>query len=485
MNRSGLVASVILLIAVTAGLVFWMTRERLIDVRTVQLPPPTDPVRKDSDSAAKSAEFDPIPAAPEPTAFTYVVDGHEHAISMKDYESIRHRLSMYADLDYAEPVGDYDVFEFVLGSYDVRDSGIALTDAEVRADYARLFETDDFEEKLKSYLELNKVSRAEFDFIVRGRVAGRKLLAILGSSGMCSDRETQDEIGAFSTQYNLAYVRFEAASYRANFPGLPPDQVNARAFKQCHDETQRVKDEIKALNDAMCKSQIDAIANEEADLAEKEIVSKGNITPDDAESIRRQHREAATAKADLVKLDNGGKAFDQYTKEKQLVVEETGWFSLPSPLKPVLPANANFFQSHALATRLVKGRFGGVYDDDPTACYLAKKIDERTVEVKPTTAEIIRGRYRWSHRHSFKRELTLRYPALMRKYQCTTVELGTTPGTIAGGPAGGTTRKNPASANLPKGVPDQGEDPSREFDEEKGPPKRTTPSASDSPKEPK
>src|SRR5262249_26503948 len=144
---------------------------------------------------------------------------------------------------------------------------------------------------------------------------------------------------------------------------------------------------------------------------------------------------------------------------------------LPSPLKPQLPPNAHFFQKHGLATRLLVGQSGGVYEDSPNGCYLARKLGERNAAANPTDAELIRGRYRWSHRNGFKRELTQRYPALIHKYQCTPVKLGASSGATPGpAPKSGGASADPSGSSpptkkrtltsppLPTGVPDSQHD---------------------------
>jgi hypothetical protein len=480
MNRSGFLASIVLLLAIGAGAAFfWWSRGRdnpSLDHKSA-LPPPVDRVVNERpttppDSTSTSGSAVPAPEVDD-VAFTYVADDVTHSVSMKECDSLRHRLQMYADLDYAQPASDYDVFEFVLGSYEIRDFGVAVTDDEVKADYARLFETDEFEDKLTTYLQLERVNRADFDWIVRGRIAARKLASLLGSSAVCCDAQTFEEIAGFGTQFKLDFIHFDAAPFRAQFSNLPPDKANEEAFKLCRKAADEVKNAIRSLNDEHCKSEAEGISKQEDTDAESEIAAKPDATDAEKDSIRGRHRDAATNRIEMMKRSRSGKAYEEVAKQKDLTIDESlDWFGLPSPLKPQLPPDAHYFQKNGLATRLLVGQFGGVYEDKPNGCYLARKTGERNAGASPSTAEIVRGRYRWSHRNGFKRELTLRYPALMHKYQYAPVKLGSSPEAIPGGPgtkgsgapsdpqAPVTPPKKKAmkSSPLPDGVPDSQHD---------------------------
>jgi hypothetical protein len=425
MGRGSLLASVVLVLAIAAGIFFWLSQEEPSDgvaippIRASQPPAGAPTVRSEQPRAG-------VTPGNVPVAFTYVADGREIQVLQRDFDGLKKRIMMYNDLDFAQQGEDYDVFEFVFLAHDVRDAGIQITEEEIRADYARLFDAEEYEDRLQSYLEFHQVSREDFDEVVHGQIASHKLKTILRETGVCCDKEIYDEIAGYETQFRLAYVGFPAAAHREEFKDLPPHEADEKAMERCKTEAQSIKKAIGELNDELCRDEISAIEQEETAKGEQEIRDNGVTDAADAEKIRERHRAAAKQRTHLHKLAMSGRAFDRVMEARGLQVLDTGWFSPPSPLRPNDPPGKLFFQRYTLPTRLQKEQSGGVYEDkEGLECYLAKKIDERMVAPSVPPSEILRGRRRWTNRHGFQRgEVALRYPALMKKYQYVSREPG-------------------------------------------------------------
>ncbi len=469
MGTGKLLASGTLLLGVAGGLVFWLTRQP--PTQPSDLPPPiapSDPRRRPQDETRTEPTGPKEIGSPDDprevglVAFTYVADGRKISVSQEEFESIKKRLEVYNDLDFAEQQGDNDVYEYVFGSYEVRDAGIRISEPEVQAEYVRLFQSEEYEEELKSLLDLYQMRRADLDEVIRGKLGARKLRSIVRESGVSSDQDTFEELKAYDREYRLVYVAFPAAPHLAEFAVLPAAEADQQAFKKCKEEAAKVKAEILALNEELCKPAIEGIQREEQAAAEKQISERPGIDAAATEAIREEHRRAAEMRVLQHTRAANGRAFDQYVANKGLKLGDTGWYHLPSPLKPTLPENATFFERYSLPSRLLMEQFGGVYEDtDNLVCYLAKKVDERAPTAALPAAEILRGRRRFSNRLGFKREICLRFLHLMKKYKCAPTEGKTAiptalPGSPAPTPPAGVSPADPAlrKGGRPPGIPD-------------------------------